>query len=103
MTFRPASALTRTACGGPAKLRNRASSSASVSPFSVYGNNLSILPGVVPAASSLTTYALPARAMAAPPPQLPSQDQLSKRAGHGLVRGDTSSGLEAHGQDGSAA
>src|SRR5580704_17015294 len=84
MTFIPLSPMTTTTCGGPAKLRNRASSSASVSPLSVYGYSLSTFPGAVPVPSSRTTYAAPAFAMAAPPP-LPSHDQLSKSAGQRLI------------------
>ena len=37
MTRMPSSPVATTTCGGPAKLRNRASSSASTSPLSVYG------------------------------------------------------------------
>ena len=37
MTLLPLSPMTATTCGGPVKLRKRASSSASVSPLRVYG------------------------------------------------------------------
>ncbi|HVT71072.1 MAG TPA: hypothetical protein VHF26_25225 [Trebonia sp.] len=49
----------------------------------MYGYSLSTLPGLSPALSSRTTYAPPALAMAAPPPRLPSHDQVSKSAGEG--------------------